>query len=111
MPEWQGVGVGVAFLETVCQAWLRGENRYGKKMQTIMTTAHPGLCRALRRREQWRQVSCKLYGDNKARASKSLSGAASKVGGWSGSGCNIPGYGGHFRAIQGFRYIGEQSTG
>ena len=64
-------------------------------------TSHPGLCMILRRHPAWRQVSAALYGNNKKRSAKSL--AKRK-----GPGRNIgSGYGGHFRAIQGFRYIGE----
>lgn len=31
MPEWQGAGVGMKFLEYVAQRWLDGKNRYEKK--------------------------------------------------------------------------------
>lgn len=33
MPEWQGAGVGLKFLNAVCQMWLEGNNRYGIKVR------------------------------------------------------------------------------
>jgi hypothetical protein len=61
---------------------------------------------ALRRDRQWTQVSGSLYGGNKARSAASINASAvargSKAPGFSG-------YGGHFRAVQGFRYLGEPS--
>lgn len=49
MPEWQGAGVGMRFLNAICDLWRRGENRYGKPMPTLFHTSHPGLAAALRR--------------------------------------------------------------
>lgn len=103
MPEWQGAGVGLRFLDAVCGMWLRGENRYGRKMQTLFHTSHPGLAAALRRSPRWTQVSARLVGENKARSEASMRRSATRRG--------VPttgaGYGGHFRSIQGFRYLGE----
>jgi GNAT superfamily N-acetyltransferase len=95
MPEWQGAGVGLRFLNAVCQMWLEGRNLHGKPMYTLFHTSHPGLCAALRRQKAWTQVSGVLYGGNKNRSHKSIV----KTGHGSG-------YGGHFRAVQGFRYLG-----
>lgn len=53
MPEWQGAGVGLRFLNAVCDMWRRGENRYGKPMRTLFHTSHPGLAAALRRSPFW----------------------------------------------------------
>jgi len=99
MPEWQGVGIGMAFLEAVAEMWLRGQNRYEIKMPTLINTSHPGLCAKLRTSPKWAQVSCSLYGANKHRSMTAIrrSGKASAV---------TTGYGGHFRAVQGFRYYG-----
>lgn len=35
MPEWQGAGVGMRFLEWVCENNLQGGGRKGKKFQRI----------------------------------------------------------------------------
>lgn len=92
MPEWQGAGVGLRFLDYVCGLQAAGEGRIkGRRMSTIFHTSHPGLCAALRRSKKWMQLSASLYGGNKKQ---------SKATG------TTTGYGGHFRAVQGFRYVG-----
>lgn len=96
MPEWQGAGVGMRFLNRVCQLWLEGENRYKKALPTLFHTSHPGLCAALRRDGRWTQVSAALYGAEKLKSAASMRRA----------GAGRTGYGGHFRAVQGFRYVG-----
>lgn len=103
MPEWQGAGVGVRFLNEVCRANLAGRGRIrGRRLTTLFHTSHPGLAAALRRDANWRQVSARLYGANKRRSMGSISRAGGlRPGGPSG------GYGGHFRAVQGFRFVGE----
>lgn len=100
MPEWQGAGCGLRFLEAICQLHLEGYGRKGKKYPTYFHTSHPQLCGALRKSKKWAQVSAVLYGGNKVRSAKSMA-KSSK---------NNPrtGYGGHFRAVQGFKYIGER---
>ena len=103
MPEWQGAGVGMRFLNAVCELWRRGENRYQKPLRTLFHTSHPGLAMALRRDKKWTQVSAKLHGANKARCIATLNQSAKKVG----VRPQGTGYGGHFRAVQGFRYLGE----
>ena len=104
MPEWQGAGVGLRFLNAVCQAWLEGQNRYRRPLRTLFHTSHPGLAAALRRDRNWTQVSAQLVGTNKARSGESVRRSALKAG-IKDPGC--VGYGGHFRAVQGFRYLGE----
>lgn len=100
MPEWQGAGVGTRFLNWVCQHQVDGGSRYGNRVKTVyFHTSHPGLCQALRRDARWRQVSAKLVGGNKAKSEKSRRRS-------SGGKISI-GYGGHFRAVQGFKYVGE----
>ncbi|MBY0393959.1 MAG: hypothetical protein K2Q27_11925 [Novosphingobium sp.] len=103
MPEWQGIGVGMRFLNAVCEAWAAGDNRFGKPMPTLFHTSHPGLAAALRRAPQWTQVSGRLHGETKARSletlRKSFERGAMK---WSTVGA---GFGGHFRAVQGFRFL------
>jgi len=92
MPEWQGAGVGLRFLNAVCERWLKGENRFGLTMPMLFHTSHPGLADALRRQPGWTQVSGALHG---SRAK--------------GTGLSNATYGGHWRAVQGFRYIGRGS--
>lgn len=107
MPEWQGVGVGKRFLNTIAQMWLEGKNPYNKPMTTKFNTSHPGLAASLRRDKKWVQTSAKLHGNKKAH----LSFVGGKHGGRTKKEASLrSGYGGHFRAIQGFRYIGAQDT-
>ncbi len=102
MPEWQGAGVGMRFLNAVCELWRRGENRYSKPMPTLFHTSHPGLAAALRRDPKWTQVSAQLCGGDKARSVASLAASAARKGKTAAG----SGFGGHFRAVQGFRYLG-----
>lgn len=106
MPEWQGAGVGTRFLNEIAQHHMDGGGRRNRKLPTFFHTSHPQLCDALRRSPKWVQVSAKLYGDNKTRSSKSLQASAEKKGFKKID----AGYGGHFRAVQGFKYIGEGAT-
>lgn len=105
MPEWQGAGVGMRFLNAVCGMWLRGENRFHKPMPTLFHTSHPGLAAALRRDKRWTQVSAQLFGADKAKSKASIKHSA-ETGKWSAP--PGAGYGGHLRAVQGFRYLGER---
>jgi len=101
MPEWQGAGVGLRFLDQVCQWQLDGHESSrlpGRRLTTIFHTSHPGLCAALRRNRKWRQVSATLHGANKRRSVASMRRSNRHSIG--------SGYGGHFRAVQGFRYVG-----
>lgn len=102
MPEWQGAGVGLRFLNAICAAWRRGENRYAKPMLTLFHTSHPGLAAALRRDRNWCQVSAHLFGEQRARCRASLEAAAARKGKEAGG---TGAFGGHFRAVQGFRYV------
>lgn len=97
LPEWQGAGVGTRFLDAVAQIQLEGKGRLiGRKVTTIFHTSHPGLATALRRSKKWRQVSGSLVGVNKGKSGATML-KTSKLGIGTG-------YGGHFRAVQGFRY-------
>jgi len=98
MPEWQGAGVGTKFLNAVCQMMLDGKGRKGHKYGTFFHTSHPQLCGYLRHSKLWEQRSAKLHGANKLRSMQSIKKAGGTIG---------TGYGGHFRAIQGFKYIGD----
>ena len=58
---------------------------------------------ALRKSKKWVQTSANLYGGNKTKSSKSIIRSRKKH--HAATGCGS-GYGGHFRAVQGFKYIG-----
>lgn len=105
LPEWQGAGVGTRFLNAICQMWLDGNNRFEKKMPTLFHTSHPGLCEALRRDKRWAQISASMYGVNKKR---SAAGINKSPRARKGRSVKSTGYGGNFRAVQGFRYYGER---
>jgi len=105
MPEWQGAGIGIRFLNWICDNQFRGGDgaRLPYPATTCFHTSHPGLCALLRRQTSWTQVSAHLHGNHKGRSAESIarcSGSAIKI---------RSGFGGHFRAVQGFRYIGERS--
>lgn len=102
MPEWQGAGVGLKFLNEVCQMQLEGKGRCGHKYGTFFHTTHPQLCQALRRDANWIQTGSMLFGSNKKRSAESML----KTG--KGSITTASGYGGHFRAVQAFKYIGHE---
>lgn len=102
MPEWQGAGVGTRFLNAIAQYHLDGNGRQNRKLPVYFHTSHPQLCKALRNSSKWLQVSAQLYGGSKAKSRKSINRAAEKYNFSPGTG-----YGGHFRAVQGFKYIGE----
>lgn len=106
MPEWQGAGVGLRFLDACCERWLQGQNRYSKAMPSLFHTSHPGLAEALRKRRGWTQVSARLHGDHRGRSVASIN-RYSKANG--GVVHGNAGYGGHFRAVQGFRYVGAEN--
>ena len=106
MPEWQGAGIGTRFLDAIGQYHLDGRGRCGYKLPTFFHTSHPQLCMALRRSDKWVQTGAQLYGDNKLKSARSLKKSRDKQ--------NITnrastGYGGHFRAVQAFKYIGNDN--
>lgn len=104
MPEWQGAGVGTTFLNAIMQYHLEGNGRCEHKYSTFFHTSHPQLCGYLRNSKKWVQNSAKLHGDNKARSRKSMMKSQTGIGQKKIAG----GFGGHFRAIQGFKYIGDE---
>lgn len=106
MPEWQGAGVGTKFLEWVCEYHKNGFGRCGRKMPTLFHTSHPQLIGYLNSSKKWVLKSQQMFGANKAKSVKSISKANLKK-----TGREAPtglGYGGHFRAVQGFKYIGNK---
>lgn len=106
MPEWQGAGVGTRFLNAVAQYHLEGNGLKNKRLPTYFHTSHPQLCNVLRRSDKWVQCSARLYGDNKRKNYESLAKSAQAKG----RGNLKSGFGGHFRAVQGFKYIGGTNT-
>lgn len=98
MPEWQGIGVGLRFLEEVCALQLRGENRWRRQCFTLFHTSHPALVSILKNRPGWLHVSASLFGGNRARSRESMQRSASCIVGG--------GFGGHLRAVHGFKFIG-----
>lgn len=90
LPEWQGAGLTIPFLEYLTERELRGEGFVGFPTTTILHTAHPALCVTLRRSPKWRQISGKLSADRKKSEGS--------------------GYGGHMRAVAGFRYHGQKGV-
>lgn len=107
MPEWQGAGVGTKFLEWVCEYHAQGNGRCGRKLPTIFHTSHPQLVSFLKNSKKWILKSQQLYGANKVKSMKSIRKANMKKADPVGTGT---GYGGHFRAVQGFKYIGERKN-
>lgn len=105
MPEWQGAGVGTRFLNAIAEYHLQGNGRKNKQLPTYFHTSHPQLCNSLRRSPKWVQVSAKLYGSNKKKCRESLRKHSTLKGEIKSSG-----FGGHFRAIQGFKYIGSPNA-
>lgn len=92
-PEWQGAGIGMRCMDAIAEREWRGEGFIGAPVPTYQHTAHPALVSAMRRSPRWRQVSQKLVG---------------------GEGHRIKGdvkmqYGGHLRAVAGFRYLGPEA--
>jgi len=111
MPEWQGAGIGTRFLDAIGQYHLEGRGRCGHKFPMFFHTSHPQLCAALRRSNKWVQTNSQLFGANKVKSAININRSREKSGktftsrGRTGKGCTS-GYGGHFRAVQSFKYLG-----
>lgn len=105
MPEWQGIGIATAFLDWVAQYHLDGNGRKGMKYPMDFHTSHPGLCAYFRSSGRWTQISAATNGANKGKSRGSIKRAQRNQGRRATFGT---GYGGHFRAIQGFRYLGDR---
>lgn len=88
-PEWQGAGIGMRFLEWLCERELRGEGFIGAPTTSIIHSAHPALAVTLRRSPKWRQISQALHGARKE---------------------GTTGMGGHMRAVMGFRFYGQRGV-
>lgn len=99
MPEWQGAGIGTRFLNAVCQWHLDGNGRCGKKLPVLFHTSHPQLAAVLRRSPLWVQKSAALYQKSGTKMTFNRDGKGGHI--W---------YGGHFRAVQGFAYLGVRNA-
>lgn len=111
MPEWQGAGVGTKFLEWICEYHKRGEGRLNRKLPTMFHTSHPQLIGYLKRSKNWVLKSQGLFGQNKKKSLKSLKKTAKgkSKGSLQGQMKGGSGFGGHFRAVQGFKYVGDRN--
>ena len=105
MPEWQGAGVGTKFLEWVGEYHKKGNGRTGKKLPLLFHTSHPQLRGYLKSSKKWVLKSQQMYGGNKSSSSSSIKKGKGVTAEKKGT---ISGYGGHFRAVQGFKYIGNK---
>jgi len=99
MPEWQGAGISLKFMNFICQRELDGEGYIGSPVTTQFHTAHPALCKVLRRDDRWRQISYAMHGGDGRRTAKMLGTNRTKAT-----------FGGHWRVIQGFRYFGQRGV-
>lgn len=67
MPEWQGAGVGIRFLEAVAGMWASGEERPPGRRWRLKSiaihTSHPGLIAGLSRRSSWKRQATVLGRD------------------------------------------------
>ena len=113
MPEWQGAGVGLRFLNWIMEREVTGAGQFGDRVKAgYFHTSHPGLCAALRRDPRWEQVSAVMFGGNKRKSFRSIKDSAKRKGPGKLKEAKVhysptAGYGGHFRAVQGFKYRGE----
>jgi GNAT superfamily N-acetyltransferase len=107
MPEWQGAGVGTKFLEWVCEYHKGGNGRCSKILPTLFHTSHPQLIGYLKSSKKWVLKSQMLGGGNRAKSHKSISTAQTEA--QDNFRIGSAGYGGHFRAVQGFKYIGDKN--
>ena len=99
MPEWQGAEIGTRFLNAVCQWHLDGNGRCGKKLPVLFHTSHPQLAAVLRRSSLWLQKSAARYQKSGTKMTFNRDGKGGHI--W---------YDGHFRAVQGFAYLGVRNA-
>ena len=87
------------------QYHLEGNGRKGHKYPTFFHTSHPQLCGYLRHAKGWMQTGAMLHGSNKKRSRASIQKSGKGMPGGKKIGA---GYGGHFRAVQAFKYLGNE---
>lgn len=112
MPEWQGSGVGMAFLNEVARLQFTAINPYFQRTKAaFIATSHPGLCRAMRKSAHWKQIGQMMGGSNGLRnriahdKSRAKPGRIEKL--FSPGAAN---YGGHQRAVQSFKMTRPAAT-
>ena len=99
--------MGTKFLEWVCEYHKEGNGRCRKKLPTLFHTSHPQLIGYLNASTKWVLKSQQMNGGNKVKSGESIREARVRNGSkmqFSGT----SGYGGHFRAVQGFKYVGTR---
>ena len=104
MPEWQGAGVGTKFLDFICEFHKKGRGLKNKKFPTMFHTSHPQLIGYLNYSKKWVLKSKQLGSTDSYLKTKKKSSITKESGIKKGG----KGSGGHFRAVQGFKYIGER---
>lgn len=110
MPEWQGAGLGMRFLNFLMEREVTGEGPFGDRVKAgYFHTSHPGLNAALRRDRRWEQVSAVMHGATRSKSVSSIKKAQAKKTAKEGDNfeAGVAGYGGHFRGISGWKYRGE----
>ena len=86
----------------------QGNGRKGHKLPTIFHTSHPQLIGFLNRSKNWVLKSQVLFGGNKKKSGASIAKSNKGKRGIGASGEKTGGFGGHFRAVQGFKYVGNK---
>lgn len=104
MPEWQGAGCGTKFLEWICEYHKLGNGRGNKILPTFFHTSHPQLIGYLSHSKKWVLKSQQMGGVDKVKSGKTIIATTQSKTMAITSG----GFGGHFRAVQGFKYIGTK---
>lgn len=104
MPEYQGAGVGMKFLNCVAELWYRGQNHYKKRFTSIIHTSHPGLIGALNRDSKWVFINSQMASGNMQKNWASLEKWAKQT-----KKSSTGKFGGHDRAVTAFRYIGDRT--
>ena len=104
MPEWQGAGVGTKFLEWVCEYHKDGNGRCARKLPTFFHTSHPQLIGFLKSSKRWVLKSQQMFG---ALSRKKIDNNRSE--GITKGKKEVKYMGGHFRAVQGFKYLGDKT--
>ncbi len=98
MPEWQGAGIGMRFLDLLCQRELDGEGWAKRPANTYFHTAHPALVAALRRSGSWEQRSQTVHGRGAGTLVMKNQGKENRT------------LQGHWRAVTGWKYTGKEGT-
>jgi GNAT superfamily N-acetyltransferase len=111
MPEWQGAGVGTRFLNWIMENEVTGHGQFGDRVRAGTSTPATRACapRSAATRSGSRSAPSCTAG-SKRKSFQSIKGSHDRLQ-RKGRKVIIPsptaGYGGHFRAVQGFRYRGE----